>query len=79
MLTQDPDARVACETLVTTGLVVIAGEVTTTAYVDIQAVARETIAQIGYTKADYQFEAQSCGIITTLHAQSPDIAQGVDE
>ena len=79
MLAQDPDARVACETLVTTGLVVVAGEVTTKAYVDIPQVVRRTIARIGYTRAEYQFEAESCGVINTLHSQSPDIAQGVDE
>ncbi len=79
MLTQDPDSRVACETLVTTGLVVVSGEVTTKAYVDVAEVARETIARIGYTEADYRFDADSCGVIVTLHSQSPDIAQGVDE
>ncbi|MDX1905193.1 MAG: methionine adenosyltransferase [Thermonemataceae bacterium] len=79
MLSQDPHSRVACETLVTTGLAVIAGEVTTQAYVDIQEVVRQTIERIGYTKAEYQFEAKSCGIMVALHAQSPDIAQGVDE
>jgi len=79
MLSQDPKSRVACETLVTTGLAVIAGEVTTKAYVDIQEVVRKTIKRIGYTKAEYMFDAESCGIITTLHQQSPDIAQGVNE
>ena len=79
MLAQDPHSRVACETLVTTGLAVIAGEVTTQAYVDVQEVVRQTIENIGYTKAEYQFEAKSCGIVVALHAQSPDIAQGVDE
>ncbi|MCS6822449.1 MAG: methionine adenosyltransferase [Microscillaceae bacterium] len=79
MLSQDPNSRVACETLVTTGLVVIAGEVTTNAYVEVPDIVRETIARIGYNKADYQFEAASCGVIVTLHSQSPDIAQGVDE
>jgi len=79
MLSQDPHSRVACETLVTTGLAVIAGEVTTQAYVDVQDVVRDTIERIGYTKAEYQFEAKSCGILVALHAQSPDIAQGVDE
>jgi S-adenosylmethionine synthetase len=78
MLSQDPDSRVACETLVTTGLVVVAGEVTTNAYVDIHDVIRKTINKIGYNKAEYQFEALSCGIINSLHSQSPDIAQGVD-
>ncbi len=74
----DPDSKVACETLVTTGLVVVAGEVRSRAYVDVQEVARRTIQRIGYTRAEYQFEANSCGIISTLHEQSPDIAQGVD-
>lgn len=78
MLAQDPHSRVACETLVTTGLVVVAGEVTTEAYVDIHEIVRKTIARIGYTKAEYQFEALSAGIINTLHSQSPDIARGVD-
>ncbi|MCS7018315.1 MAG: methionine adenosyltransferase [Cytophagales bacterium] len=79
MLTQDPDSRVACETLVTTGLVVVAGEVTTKAYVEIPDVVRETIRRIGYTKDQYRFDAESCGVIVTLHSQSPDIARGVDE
>ena len=79
MLSQDPQSRVACETLVTTGLTVVAGEITTKAYVDVQEVIRKTIEKIGYTKAEYMFEAQSCGIINALHSQSPDIAQGVNE
>jgi S-adenosylmethionine synthetase len=79
MLAQDPHSRVACETLVTTGLAVVAGEITTKAFVDIQEVVRKTIEQIGYTKAEYMFEARSCGIINALHSQSPDIAQGVNE
>lgn len=79
MLAQDPNSRVACETLVTTGLAVIAGEVTTQAYVDIPEVVRQTIERIGYTKSEYQFEAKSCGVLVTLHSQSPDIARGVDE
>jgi S-adenosylmethionine synthetase len=77
-LRQDPDAKVACETLVTTGLVVVAGEVRSKAYVDVQETARRTIGKIGYTKAEYQFEAKSCGVISAIHEQSPDIAQGVD-
>ena len=77
-LRQDPNSKVACETLVTTGLVVIAGEVRSTAYVDVQDVARRTIERIGYTKAEYQFEAKSCGILSAIHEQSADIAQGVD-
>ena len=76
-LRQDPAAKVACETLVTTGLVVIAGEVKSSAYVDVQNVARDVIRRIGYTKAEYKFEAESCGILSALHEQSPDINQGV--
>lgn len=79
MLTQDPDSRVACETFVTTGLVVVGGEVTTNAYVEIQEVVRETIKRIGYNQDDYKFDAESCGVMVTLHSQSPDIAQGVNE
>ncbi len=77
-LSQDPDSKVACETLVTTGLVVIAGEVRSNTYVDVQETARHTIEKIGYTKAEYQFDAQSCGVISAIHEQSADIAQGVD-
>lgn len=79
MLRQDPASRVACETLVTTGLVVVAGEVTTKAYVEIPEVVRETIHRIGYNHDDYRFDADSCGVLASLHSQSPDIAQGVDE
>ena len=78
MLAQDPQSRVACETLVTTGQVVVAGEVTTKAYVDVHEVVRDTIQKIGYNNADYMFESKSCGILTALHQQSPDIAQGVN-
>lgn len=78
-LAQDPKSRVACETLVTTGQVVIAGEVTSTGFVDVQRVARETISHIGYTKSEYKFEAESCGVLTALHEQSRDIAMGVDQ
>ena len=77
MLAQDPQAHVACETLCTTGQVVIAGEVSCKGWVDIQRVVRKTIAEIGYTKAEYKFEAESCGILTALHAQSQDINMGV--
>ena len=77
MLAQDPQAHVACETLCTTGQVVIAGEVSCNGWVDIQKIVRKTIADIGYTKAEYKFEAESCGILTALHAQSQDINQGV--
>ncbi len=77
-LAQDPESKVACETLVTTGLVVLAGEIRSKAYVDVQGVARDVIKRIGYTKSEYQFDAVSCGIISSLHEQSADIAQGVD-
>jgi len=77
MLAQDSRAHVACETLCTTGQVVIAGEVSCNGWVDIQKVVRKTIAEIGYTKAEYKFEAESCGILTALHAQSQDINMGV--
>lgn len=79
MLTQDPNSRVACETLVTTGLVVLAGEITTNAYVDLQEVVRDTINRIGYNSDDYKFSAGSCAIMSSLHSQSADIARGVDE
>lgn len=78
ILMQDPDARVACETFVTTGLVVVGGEVTTQAYVEIPDIVRETVSKIGYNKDNYMFEANSCGVLVTLHNQSPDIAMGVD-
>jgi S-adenosylmethionine synthetase len=78
VLTDDPQGRVACETLVTTGLVVVAGEITTETYVDIPRLVRERIAQIGYTRAKYGFDAETCGVIVALDEQSPDIAQGVD-
>lgn len=74
----DPESKVACETLVTTGLAVCSGEVKTNGYVDIQKIVRETIEKIGYTKAEYRFDYNSCGIITTIHEQSSDINQGVE-
>lgn len=76
-LAQDPQSHVACETLVTTGQVVVAGEVKSNRYVDVPAVVRQTIKKIGYTKSEYQFDADSCGILTALHEQSSDIDQGV--
>jgi len=79
MLAQDPNSRVACETLVTTGQVVVAGEITTKAYIEIPDVVRETIRKIGYNHPDYRFDAESCGVMVSLHSQSPDIAQGVNE
>jgi S-adenosylmethionine synthetase len=78
MLGQDPDSRVAVETLVTTGLAVISGEVTTNAYVDVQEVVRGVIKDIGYTKASYRFDSESCGVLVAIHQQSADIAMGVD-
>src|SRR5215210_1896711 len=78
VLTDDPEGRVACETLITTGLVVVAGEITTSTYVDIPRLVRERIASIGYTRAKYGFDAETCGVIVALDEQSPDIAQGVD-
>lgn len=78
LLAYDPNSKVACETLVTTGQVVVAGEVKSEAYVDLQDVVRNTIARIGYTKAAYKFEAESCGIFSAIHEQSGDINRGVD-
>ncbi len=77
-LAQDPLSRVACETLTCTGLVVIAGEITTKAYVDFQGLVRDTVAQIGYTHSSYGFDSNTCAVISTINKQSPDIAQGVD-
>jgi len=79
MLEQDPTSRVACETLVTTGLAFVAGEITTSAYVDIPAVVRRTITKIGYDKESYGFDGRTCGVMVALDEQSPDIAQGVDK
>ncbi len=78
-LAQDPNSKVACETLVTTGLTVLSGEVKTKGYVDVQKVAREVIRKIGYVKSEYQFDADSCGVISAIHEQSADIRQGVVE
>jgi S-adenosylmethionine synthetase len=78
-LSQDPNSKVACETLVTTGLVVISGEVRSEAYVDVQEVARKVINRIGYNKAEYKFDGDSCGVISTIHEQSPDINRGVSQ
>ena len=79
LLTEDSHSRVACETLTTTGLVVLSGEVTTEGYVDFREIAREVIRDIGYTDPRLRFDADSCGVLSTIHAQSEDIAQGVDE
>lgn len=78
ILEQDPNARVACETAVTTGMVLVMGEITTTCYVDIPKVVRETVTEIGYVRAKYGFDAQTCAVLTSIDEQSPDIAQGVD-
>src|SRR5918996_2232956 len=75
---QDPRARVACETLVTTGLVVVAGEITTDTYVDIPTLVRQKVTEIGYTRAKFGFDAETCGVIVSIDPQSSDIAQGVD-
>ncbi len=75
---QDPYARVACETFVTTGLVLVGGEVTTKAYIEVPDIVRKTVKNIGYTKADYKFDAESCSVLNAIHSQSPDIAMGVD-
>lgn len=79
LIRQDPKSRVACEALVTTGLVLIAGEITTSGYCDFQKVVRETVKEIGYTKADYGFDYKTCCVLSSIHEQSPDIALGVDE
>ena len=78
LLAYDPSSKVACETLVTTGQVVLAGEVKTKAYVDLQLIAREVIKKIGYTKGEYMFESNSCGVLSAIHEQSPDINRGVE-
>lgn len=78
ILKKDPNARVACETLATTGLIMVAGEITTNCYVDIDEIARETIREIGYDRAKYGFDCETCAVMTSLKGQSPDIAQGVD-
>jgi S-adenosylmethionine synthetase len=71
-------ARVACETSTTTGLVVVFGEITTSAYVDVESIVRKTVSEIGYTNASFGFDASTCGVLVAIHGQSPDIAQGVD-
>ncbi len=78
ILAQDPEARVACETATTTGLIVVMGEITTTAWVDVQKIARDTITDAGYTRAKYGFDADTCAVIVSIHEQSPHIAMGVD-
>ena len=78
LLEQDPMSRVACETATTTGLVLVMGEITTKAYVDIQKIVRDTVREIGYTRGKYGFDADTCGVITAIDEQSTDIAMGVD-
>ena len=79
ILRQDPNSRVACETFCTTGLVSVMGEITTEAYVDIQTIVRNTVREIGYTRAKFGFDCDSCAVISSIHEQSPDIAMGVDK
>src|SRR3989441_3083169 len=79
VLANDPEGRVACETLITTGLVVVAGEITTDTYVDIPRLVRSRISDIGYTRAKFGFDAETCGVVVAIDEQSPDIAKGVDE
>ncbi len=78
LLKQDPMSRVACETLLTTGLAMVAGEITSKGYVEIPDIVRKTIRDIGYTRAKYGFDSETCAVITSVHSQSPDIAMGVD-
>ena len=79
LMEQDPMSRVACETCTTTGLVLVMGEITTNAYVDIQKIVRDTVREIGYTKSEYGFDANTCGVMVALDEQSADIAMGVDK
>src|SRR5574344_103974 len=79
LMEQDPMSRVACETCTTTGLVMVMGEITTNAYVDIQKIVRDTVTEIGYTKAEYGFDANTCGVMVVLDEQSSDISMGVDK
>lgn len=78
IIAKDPKARVACETFVTTGLVLVGGEITTKAYIEVPEIVRETVRRIGYTSAEYKFDADSCSVLNAIHSQSPDIAMGVD-
>ena len=78
LIAQDPTCRVACETLVTTGLAIVAGEITTTAFIDYQDVVRRTITEVGYTRGKFGFDAETCAVLSSIHSQSPDIAMGVD-
>jgi len=79
LIEKDPKSRVACETFVTTGLVLVGGEITTNAYVDVQEIVRKTVNEIGYTSAEYKFDGDSCSVLNAIHSQSPDIAMGVDK
>jgi S-adenosylmethionine synthetase len=79
IIVKDPNARVACETFVTTGLVLVGGEITTDAYIEVPDVVRATVKKIGYTSADYKFDSESCSVLNAIHSQSPDIAMGVDK
>lgn len=79
IIKEDPNARVACETFVTTGLVLVGGEITTKAYVEIPEIVRATVKKIGYTSAEYKFDSESCSVLNAIHSQSPDIAMGVDK
>ncbi|MCW8810492.1 MAG: methionine adenosyltransferase [Ignavibacteriaceae bacterium] len=79
IISKDPNARVACETFVTTGLVLVGGEITTDAYIEVPDVVRATVKKIGYTSADYKFDSESCSVLNAIHSQSPDIAMGVDK
>src|SRR5690554_5110230 len=79
ILAKDSQARVACETAVTTGMVLVMGEITTNCYVDIPHIVRETVREIGYTRAKYGFDADTCSVLTSIDEQSPDIALGVDK
>jgi S-adenosylmethionine synthetase len=79
LIAKDPMCRVACETVLTTGLVLVSGEITTNCYVDIPAIIRETVLEIGYTRAKYGFDGETCAVLTSIHEQSPDIAMGVDK
>ncbi len=78
LMEQDPMSRVACETCTTTGLVLVMGEITTNAYVDIQKIVRDTVREMGYTKSEYGFDANTCGVMVALDEQSADIAMGVE-
>jgi S-adenosylmethionine synthetase len=79
IIAKDPNARIACETFVTTGLVLVGGEITTDAYIEVPDVVRATVKKIGYTSADYKFDSESCSVLNAIHSQSPDIAMGVDK